>query len=261
MAQPVAVDPHAPPAGMSDANKALGVMRPITQPPPAPPADFDYADVSTLATTGKVACLLCQRQFKTEEMLRKHTAQSDLHKARIKPGFTDILEFRASVTNLLDTAICQSGKQRKNAVGSATSGSSNSGETAEQSKYRDRAAERREAFNQPDKPVLDRNAGVSSFKRKFAEAPKPPPPPAAPGVEPGKDEANKGNLLLAKMGWKSGTGLGKEGEGRVDPVMVQQFESRAGLGASKGVEAGKWQGEGGFKKRAMDMAEQRYHQS
>jgi RNA-binding protein 5/10 len=153
----------------------------------------------------------------------------------------------------LDTAICQSGKQRKNAVGSATSGSSNSGETAEQSKYRDRAAERREAFNQPDKPVSDRNAGVSSFKRKFAEAPKPPPPPAAPGVEPGKDEANKGNLLLAKMGWKSGTGLGKEGEGRVDPVMVQQFESRAGLGASKGVEAGKWQGEGGFKKRAMDM--------
>jgi hypothetical protein len=33
MAQPVAVDPHAPPAGMSDANKALGVMRPVTQPP------------------------------------------------------------------------------------------------------------------------------------------------------------------------------------------------------------------------------------
>lgn len=150
----------------------------------------------------------------------------------------------------MDTAICQSGKQRKNAVGSAAS---SSGETAEQSKYRDRAAERREAFNQPDKPVLDRNSGVSSFKRKFAEAPKPPPPPAAPGVDPGKDEANKGNLLLAKMGWKSGTGLGKEGEGRVDPVMVQQFESRAGLGASKGVEAGKWQGEGGFKKRAMDM--------
>lgn len=33
MAQPVAVDPHAPPAGMSDANKALGVMRPVSQPP------------------------------------------------------------------------------------------------------------------------------------------------------------------------------------------------------------------------------------
>lgn len=44
--------------------------------------EFDYTDLSTLATIGKVACLLCQRQFKTEEVLRKHVAQSDLHKAR-----------------------------------------------------------------------------------------------------------------------------------------------------------------------------------
>lgn len=36
--------------------------------------DFDYSD------TNKMACLLCQRQFKTIEVLRKHTTQSDLHK-------------------------------------------------------------------------------------------------------------------------------------------------------------------------------------
>lgn len=74
-----------------------------------------------------------------------------------------------------------------------------------------------------------------------------------PGIEPGKDESNVGNQLLAKMGWKTGSGLGKEGEGRVAPVMVQQFENRAGLGASKGHEAGSWQGREGFKARALDM--------
>ena len=62
-----------------------------------------------------------------------------------------------------------------------------------------------------------------------------------------------GNQLLAKMGWKTGVGLGTTGEGRVDPVQVQQFENRAGLGASKGREAGKWQGPGGFQQRAKDM--------
>lgn len=45
-----------------------------------PATDFDYTDTSTYSTTGKVACLLCQRQFKSEEILRKHVVQSDLHK-------------------------------------------------------------------------------------------------------------------------------------------------------------------------------------
>ena len=82
-------------------------------------------------------------------------------------------------------------------------------------KYRDRAAERRVAFNQPDKPVLE-DGPSQPGKRKFAEGPKPMPPLPEPGMEPGKDEANVGNQLLAKMGWKTGTGLGREGEGRVD---------------------------------------------
>ncbi|KAK8861328.1 hypothetical protein IAR55_002147 [Kwoniella newhampshirensis] len=280
LAAPVApTEFGAPPKGISDANSALGVRRPIVVAPstttasanqstsssssafasesvtsgtaPAgarigsgtPPSDiFEYTDLSTLASTGKVACLLCQRQFKTEEILRKHTVQSDLHK-----------------TNLLDPTACEAGKKRK-AVSLAAS------VTAEptQPKYRDRAAERREAFHQPNIPLPEEAPSSSSTgKRKYAEGPKaplpiPPPPPV---VEPGKDESNVGNQLLAKMGWTAGTGLGKEREGRVDPVLVQQFENRAGLGASKGVEAGRWQGPGGFQQRALDMAKERYHSS
>ncbi|WWD16770.1 hypothetical protein CI109_101202 [Kwoniella shandongensis] len=264
----------APPKGISDANSALGVRRPIGVPPPAsiakadqttldngpatasgsgsgfapiaslaangtPPADdFDYTDISTLASTGKVACLLCQRQFKTEDILRKHVAQSDLHKA---PGM------------------------KRKAVSLAASASAAASNTeASQPKYRDRAAERREAFHQPNVPLPEEMSSSSgSGKRKYAEGPKPraPTPPPPPAVEPGKDETNVGNQLLAKMGWTAGTGLGKEREGRVDPVMVQQFENRAGLGASKGVEAGRWQGPGGFQQRALDMAKERYHAS
>ena len=42
--------------------------------------------------------------------------------------------------------------------------------------------------------------------------------------------SNKGHAMLAKMGWKGG-GLGKEGGGRDEPVLVEQRAERAGLGA------------------------------
>lgn len=118
--------------------------------------------------------------------------------------------------------------------------------------YRDRAAERRITHHQPDNPSPAEIA-PTGFKRKY-DLPKParePTPP--PAVEPGKDTGNIGNQLLGKMGWKAGTGLGVGGEGRVDPVMVQQFEARAGLGRSQGRDPASWDGAEGFKRRAMDM--------
>ncbi|WVR04075.1 hypothetical protein IAU60_001074 [Kwoniella sp. DSM 27419] len=250
--EPVA-DPNGPPKGVSDVNLTLGVKRdygattgqqssgpseagPSKSPRPTA-GDFDYTDVSTLAVTGKVACLLCQRQFKTEEVLKKHVAQSDLHKS-----------------NLADGNACDAGRRRKLAVAP-------SDPSVPTATYRDRAAERRTVFHQSNVPLPEEAPSFASQqekKRKYAEGPKPPAPPPLPSLEPGKDDSNVGNQLLAKMGWRSGTGLGKEGEGRVDPVLVQQFENRAGLGASKGVEAGRWQGPGGFQQRALDMAKARY---
>jgi RNA-binding protein 5/10 len=90
--------PNAPPAGLSDANAAIGVRQPVItflikatmltaqKPPstsrPTSADDFDFTETSTMAATGKVACLLCQRQFKSLDLLKKHTEKSDLHKAR-----------------------------------------------------------------------------------------------------------------------------------------------------------------------------------
>lgn len=70
--------------------------------------------------------------------------------------------------------------------------------------------------NQPDAPVPE--SSKASGKRRRAEGPPPPPSPPPPPVNPGKDESNVGNKLLKMMGWKEGTGLGTDGEGRVDPM-------------------------------------------
>lgn len=173
--------------------------------------DYDYSDVQA---SGKVACLLCQRALPSAEVMRKHVLTSDLHK-----------------TNLANPTTVEAGKKRKAAA------LAKSNTSMEEPKYRDRAAERREVFNQPEKPhYLDRVAlsiPQGPPKRKFVEGPKEPSPPPEPGLAPGMDESNKGNALLAKMGWAAGTGLGKEKEGRVEPIEVKLLGERAGLGAKR----------------------------
>ncbi|XP_028398754.1 G patch domain-containing protein 11-like [Dendronephthya gigantea] len=44
------------------------------------------------------------------------------------------------------------------------------------------------------------------------------------------DSSNKGFALLAKMGYKEGKGLGKQGEGRKEPIPLSIKEGRGGLG-------------------------------
>ena len=86
---------------LSDNQSATSNSMSTPTPPPSSGAvagagEFDYTDKSNLATTGKVACLLCQRQFGSEQVLAKHTAQSDLHKARIFSSFTQSLNSHVS---------------------------------------------------------------------------------------------------------------------------------------------------------------------
>ncbi len=121
--------------------------------------------------------------------------------------------------------------------------------------YRDRAAERREAFHQPAVPLPEPTR--TGPKRPYATGPPPPPPPPEPGLEPGKDTKNVGNQLLKKMGWTDGTGLGTQGEGRVDPVQALLFAERAGIGAGKGRDPTKYQGPGGFQAMAKDGVRER----
>ncbi|KAF8136243.1 hypothetical protein EV363DRAFT_1428656 [Boletus edulis] len=216
--------------------KEVSTWRPprflLRNPLPSPmDPDFEFSDTSAMT------CLLCARQFKNLDQLKRHNKESDLHKKNYKDA------------NLRDVARQKMEAARKPPLKAAET---------EQPKYRDRASERRIMHNQPDVPLPENTTTVSK-KKRFAEGPpSPPSPPPAP-LAPGKDENNVGNKLLKMMGWKEGSGLGTEGDGRIDPVQTAIYAQGVGLGASKAKEFGKYaEGYSGYVHMAQDAARERY---
>ncbi|KAH9921052.1 uncharacterized protein B0H18DRAFT_1022520 [Fomitopsis serialis] len=224
-----AAPPAAPEQGPSaTASASTSVVKPVAKAATPVPVEADYE----FSDTTKMTCLLCARQFKTLEQLKRHNNESDLHKKNFK-----------------DASLRDIAREKVAAIRSNT----------EQPKYRDRASERRVMHNQPDVPLPGEVTNKAVGKRKHAEGPpKPPTPPPAP-VEPAKDQNNVGNKLLKMMGWKEGTGLGTDGEGRVDPIQTAIYAQGVGLGASKGKEVGKYDsGYAGYVHMAQDAARERY---
>jgi hypothetical protein len=194
--------------------------------------EFEFSD--TIAIT----CLLCARQFKIIEQLKRHNKESDLHKKNFKDAI------------LRDVARQKAEAARKGSVTTAPG--------AEQPKYRDRASERRIMHNQPDVPLPENTTTVLKKKRFVEGSPPPPSPPPTP-LAPGKDGNNVGNKLLKMMGWKEGSGLGTEGDGRVDPIQTAIYAQGVGLGASKAKELGKYaEGYSGYVHMVQDVARERY---
>ncbi|KAH0830477.1 hypothetical protein J3R83DRAFT_1925 [Lanmaoa asiatica] len=195
-------------------------------------SEFEFSD------TNAMTCLLCARQFKHMDQLRRHNKESDLHKRNFKDA------------NLRDIARQKVEAARKTSTLKAAE--------TEQPKYRDRASERRIMHNQPDVP-LPENVNTAPKKKRFAEAPPPPPSPPPAPLAPGKDDNNVGNKMLKMMGWKEGSGLGTDGDGRVDPIQTAIYAQGVGLGASKAKELGKYaEGYSGYVHMAQDAARERY---
>ncbi|KAJ7694105.1 hypothetical protein B0H17DRAFT_1009375 [Mycena rosella] len=239
----------------------------VSAPPETIPAeeDFEFSDV------GALTCLLCARQFKTTDQLKRHNKESDLHKARIPQpyvlsifkdsanlafflffSFVAGFHFHTRQKNFKDANLREVARQKLAARQVGTS-------TTDQPKYRDRASERRVLFNQPDAPVPEKDVGTKVGKKRQAEGPPPPPSPPPPPVNPGKDENNVGNKLLKMMGWTEGTGLGTAGEGRVDPISTAVYAQGVGLGASKGKDIAKYtEGSTNYIHLAKDAARERY---
>ncbi|GJF00770.1 RNA-binding protein [Phanerochaete sordida] len=199
---------------------------------PAPADEFEFSD------TNAKTCLLCARQFKSLDQLRRHNKESALHKKNYKDA------------NLREVAREKAKAARAKA------------EAHQQPKYRDRASERRTIYNQPDIPLPDAAAGGAkgAIKKRHAEGPAPPPSPPPAPVAPAADTNNVGNKLLRMMGWKEGTGLGTDGEGRVEPIQTAIYAQGVGLGASKGKEVGKYaEGYTGYVQQAQEAARERYN--
>ncbi|KAF5365677.1 hypothetical protein D9758_003143 [Tetrapyrgos nigripes] len=202
--------------------------------------EFEFADINSLS------CLLCARQFKSMDQLKRHNKESELHKAR---------SHHSPWKNYKDANLREIARQKLQARHSG--GVGNKGD---QPKYRDRASERRILFNQPDAPTIETENGFEIGKKRQAEGPPPPARSATPpALNPGEDENNVGNKLLKMMGWKQGTGLGTSGEGRTEPIKTAIYAEGVGLGASKGKEIGSFTAaSSGYLAMAQDSARERY---
>jgi RNA-binding protein 5/10 len=157
------------------------------------PPNLSFADLH------RKCCLLCSRQFKTEAEVNKHERMSQLHRDNMKNE------------ELVDKTLAKLKKS--------------SSSSAEGSAYRDRAKERRQAFNQPKQPAAQHNRASKDSNG---------------GLSPKKDEGepkplqSKGAALLGKMGWTAGEGLGAQGTGRTEAITTELYAQGVGLGAQGG---------------------------
>lgn len=154
---------------------------------------------TSYADRDQLQCLVCQRRFSNAGVLSLHERESEMHRAN-----------SADPSNI-DRAISQlarMGKTPRKMVPAKNKGT----------QYRDRARERRQAYNQPNAPR--RKAPLDP-----APASKEPEKPAAP---------SKGASLLGKMGWTAGEGLGADRSGRTDVIATDVYAAGVGLGAEGG---------------------------
>ncbi|GAA5979661.1 hypothetical protein JCM5350_003801 [Sporobolomyces pararoseus] len=206
--------------------------------------EFEHGDPISMI------CLLCQRQFKKIDELRKHNKLSALHKAHL---FSCISPTNLEKPEAISACEIRKTVARNKHAASAASNSTSSSST-EQPKYVDRAAVRRQTYNQSDHPE------PPTKKKKF-DAPEPrAPTPEAPNKD-GLEETNAGMKMLEKMGWSKGAGLGASGAGRIDPVQAAQFAQGAGLGSTKGVAVGSEDAKKGYAEKLRDRARERLNEA
>ncbi|KAH0536441.1 hypothetical protein FGG08_006681 [Glutinoglossum americanum] len=187
--------------------------------------------VQSFADLSRNCCLLCSRQFKTRAEVNKHERLSQLHRDNMS---NDELKAKALVK----------------LARVASSSPSSPPDTGPQ--YRDRAKERRSAFNQPTRPTPESNSSKAkiAIEKEVAE----PPPPS------------KGAALLNKMGWTAGAGLGAQGTGMLAPIQTEMYVQGVGLGAAGGklgdaAEEASRKTRGGyseFLERTRDKAKERF---
>ncbi|KAM8930851.1 RNA-binding protein 5 isoform 2-T2 [Pelodytes ibericus] len=150
-------------------------------------------DEDKLTDWKKLACLLCRRQFPNKDALTRHQQLSDLHKQNL-----DV--YRRSRLSEQDLDALE---QRER-----------------ESKYRDRAAERREKYGIPEPPEPKRKKQFDPTVVNYEQ-------PTKDGI----DTSNIGNKMLQAMGWKEGSGLGRKSQGITAPIQAQVRIRGAGLGA------------------------------
>lgn len=176
---------------------------------------YDYKD------TARIACLLCQRKFKSLDTLHRHQDESQLH----RDNLAQLETCRQGVLRKIES-LGHTPSQPTTAADPAAALSTHS--TPAAPVYRDRASERRAVFG-ADTPSKSTPAPPKTFQG-------PRPALAASELHSAAEKPiesdNIGSRLLAKMGWLHGQGLGRTRQGRTDIVETKIYKPGAGLGSS-----------------------------
>ncbi|XP_053149785.1 RNA-binding protein 6 isoform X2 [Hemicordylus capensis] len=166
--------------------------------PPRPPVQHEDLpqkaenDEDKLTDWNKLACLLCRRQFPNKEVLIKHQQLSNLHKQN--------LEIHRKIKRSEQELAYLERREREG-------------------RFKEKGSDRKERFEERDSPERKR----PKFFRDSESDYKP--------TNRGRMESNnKGSRMMQAMGWKEGSGLGRNEQGMTSPVEAESRKKGAGLG-------------------------------
>lgn len=166
---------------------------PHTQPENNPAKEETYTDKERLM------CLICMRKYKSIDEVNIHE-KSRNHKTAME----DDEKVKAALPRL-------AARDKRLQKGESQT-----------SQYRDRAKERRDIYNQPNRPSSQASKPKPESKKPTEEA------------KPAAKAASKGAGMLAKMGWTTGVGLGANSDGRTEAIATNAYQEGVGLGADGG---------------------------
>ncbi|KAK4192511.1 hypothetical protein QBC35DRAFT_484041 [Podospora australis] len=208
---------------------------------------------TSFADFDRLRCVLCNRKFKQAETIFRHEQQSELHKRMLADPAN-----RARA----EQEFKKLGKRQYNCGPDREFRKKWETQVKEsRAEYRDRAYERRQAYNQPKNPSTQFSFTKITMPSKRKE---PASAPTESKETPAKK--SKGAGMLSKMGWTAGAGLGAEGAGRTSAIATEAYAPGVGLGAEGGklgdaAEEAQRRTKGGsasFVEKTKDRARERY---